>query len=92
MQPLTFALHQAAQQRVPGGIIALYGAASNDGQLGVELGISTARGAQDLAIAVGSSASIPGFGTIDVVDVHVGGPGSRTKALISFTPAPASHP
>jgi hypothetical protein len=86
MSAMKFQVAQAAQQKVPGGLIGFYGATVADGVFTAEFGVATAEGRQRVLIAVGAGSRIGEIGYLEVLDVRVGGEGERSHALLRFTP------
>lgn len=86
MSDKPFHVAQAAQARVQGGVIGFYGVGSADGKLSVELGAANAEGRHQLTIGVGDTEFVAGFGSITVLDVHIGAQGKRSQALLRFSP------
>lgn len=87
MAELRLQIAQAAQHRVPGGLIGYFGADVVDGALTAQFGISTDTGRHRVSIAVGDSAQIADIGLLEVVDVRLGEEGARSRVLVQFTPS-----
>lgn len=86
MSAMKFQVAQAAQQKVPGGVIAFYGVDAVDGVLTADFGVATDAGRFKVSIAVGEGSPLGEIGYLEVLDARLGVEGGREHILLRFTP------
>lgn len=91
MTETTFQIAQAAQQRVPGGLIAFFGIDDEAEELTALFRYVTAGGKHRVSISVGSHAELPGLGTLEVIDLRLAEHAGTSQVLARLTPYDAAH-
>ncbi len=87
MSAMQFQVAQAAQHKVPGGLIGFYGIVAVDGVLTADFGVATDTGRLRLTIPAGQGSRVGEIGYLEVLDVRVGDEGARSHVLLQFTPS-----
>lgn len=89
---MRFIVAQTAQHRLPNGSLGFFGVEVTDGVLAARFGVATPQCRHKIVVPVGESVCIEGFGTVGLVDVHLGDDGQSTKALVEFDPDSVDSP
>lgn len=76
---------QAAQWRVPGGVIGVFDVRAQDGRLVADLGIGLEHGRVRAIVPVGESWQVDGVGLLTVLDARVGTGTHRAAVRLSLT-------